>query len=151
MAARVLAALVLLLLGSLLGVPIAILLGTVALLLEVVHAAWAQNGLAGVRYRRELGAPHVAFGDELPLAIEVWNHRRLPLAWLRADDDTSPGIEVRERDLVTEETKPAMLRNAWTLRPYERVVRRFHVTADRRARRGGGSTRCAGPRASSPR
>jgi uncharacterized protein (DUF58 family) len=131
-AARVLAALVLLLLGSLLGVPIAILLGTVALLLEVVHAAWAQNGLAGVRYRRELGAPHVAFGDELPLAIEVWNHRRLPLAWLRADDDTSPGIEVRERDLVTEETKPAMLRNAWTLRPYERVVRRFHVSADRR-------------------
>ena len=69
MAARVLSALVLLLLGSLLGVPIAILLGTLALLLEVVHAAWARNGLTGVRYRRELGAPHVAFGDELPLSI----------------------------------------------------------------------------------
>lgn len=132
MAARVIAALVLVLLGSLLGVPIAILLGTVALLLEVVHVTWARNGLDGVRYRRVLGAPHVAFGDELPLAIEVWNHRRLPLAWLRADDDTSPGVEVRERDLVTDEDKPAVLRNAWTLRPYERVVRRFHVTADRR-------------------
>ncbi|HEY3334710.1 MAG TPA: DUF58 domain-containing protein [Candidatus Limnocylindrales bacterium] len=132
MAARVLAALVLVLLGSLLGVPIAILLGTVALLLEVVHAAWARNGLAGIRYRRELGAPHVAFGDELPLAIEVWNHRRLPLAWLRADDDASPGVEIRERDLVSDESKPAVLRNAWTLRPYERVVRRFHVSADRR-------------------
>ena len=134
MAARVLAALVLILLGSLLGVPIAILLGTVALLLEVVHCAWARTGLTGVRYRRELGRPHVAFGDELPLAIEVWNRRRLPLAWLRADDDASPGVEVRERDLVTDETKPAVLRNAWTLRPYERVVRRFHVSA-RPARR----------------
>jgi len=33
---------------------------------------------------------------------------------------------------VTDEEKPAVLRNAWTLRPYERVVRRFHVTGDRR-------------------
>ena len=74
----------------------------------------------------------MAFGDELPLSIEVWNRRRLPLAWLRADDDASPGVEVRERDLVTDEAKPAVLRNAWTLRPYERVVRRFHVTGDRR-------------------
>src|SRR5829696_10481145 len=132
MAARILAASLLVLLGSVLGVPIAILLGTVALLLEVVHAGWARNGLEGVRYRRQLGAGHVAFGDELPLAIEVWNRRRLPLAWLRADDDASPGVEVRELDLVTDEAKPAVLRNAWTLRPYERVVRRFHVSADRR-------------------
>jgi uncharacterized protein (DUF58 family) len=132
MAARVFAAVTLILVGSVLGVPIAILLGTVALLLELVHYAWARTGLSGVRYRRVLGARHVAFGDELPLSIEVWNRRRLPLAWLRADDDASPGVEVRERDLVTDEAKPAVLRNAWTLRPYERVVRRFHVTGDRR-------------------
>ena len=132
MAARVLAAAVLILAGSLLGVPIAILLGTVTLLLEVVHWVWARDGLDGVRYRRHLGARHVAFGDELPLAIEVWNRRRLPLAWLRADDGTSPGVTVRERDLITDEERPAILRNAWTLRPHERVVRRFHVGADRR-------------------
>ena len=132
MAAGVFAAVILILLGSVLAVPIAILLGTVALLLELVHYAWARTGLTGVRYRRVLGARHVAFGDDLPLSIEVWNRRRLPLAWLRADDDASPGVEVRERDLVTDEAKPAVLRNAWTLRPYERVVRRFHVTGDRR-------------------
>jgi uncharacterized protein (DUF58 family) len=132
MAGRVLVGSLLILVGSLLAVPIAILLGTVALLLELVHYAWARNGLEGVRYRRELGARHVPFGDELPLAIEVWNRRRLPLAWLRADDDASPGIEVRERDLHTDEAKPAVLRNAWTLRPYERVVRRFHVIGNRR-------------------
>ena len=132
MAARVLTALVLILAGSLLAVPIALLLGSVTLMLEVVHAVWAKNGLDGVRYRRRLGARHIAFGDELPLAIEVWNRRRLPLAWLRADDDASPGVEIRERDLITDEARPAILRNAWTLRPYERVVRRFHVGADRR-------------------
>jgi uncharacterized protein (DUF58 family) len=132
MAARVLTAVVLIVAGSLLAVPIAILLGTVTLMLEVVHAVWANDGLAGVRYRRHLGARHVAFGDELPLAIEVWNRRRLPMAWVRADDDASPGVEVRERDLITDEAKPSILRNAWTLRPYERVIRRFHVGADRR-------------------
>ncbi len=97
MAAGVFAAVILILLGSVLAVPIAILLGTVALLLELVHYAWARTGLTGVRYRRVLGARHVAFGDDLPLSIEVWNRRRLPLAWLRADDDASPGVEVRER------------------------------------------------------
>jgi uncharacterized protein (DUF58 family) len=132
MAARVIAALVLILGGSLLAVPIAILLGAVTLLLEIVHAVWARSGLEGVRYRRHLGSRRVAFGDEMTLAIEVWNRRRLPLAWVRADDDASPGVEVRERDLITDEAKPAILRNAWTLRPHERVVRRFHVGAERR-------------------
>ena len=113
--ARVLAAVVLILLGEPARRPDRDPAGTVALLLELVHYAWARNGLAGVRYRRVLGARHVAFGDELPLSIEVWNRRRLPLAWLRADDDASPGVEVRERDLVTDEAKPAVLRNAWTL------------------------------------
>ncbi len=34
------------------------------------------------------------------MTIEVWNRKRLPLAWLRADDDASSGVVVRERDLV---------------------------------------------------
>ena len=49
MAAGVFAAVILILLGSVLAVPIAILLGTVALLLELVHYAWARTGLTGVR------------------------------------------------------------------------------------------------------
>ena len=64
MAPRVFAAVILILLGSVLAVPIAILLGTVALLLELVHYAWARTGLTGVRYSRVLGARHVAFGDD---------------------------------------------------------------------------------------
>ena len=75
----------------------------------------------------------MAFGDEIPMQIEVWNRQRLPLPWLRADDEASNGVNVRERDLA-EGAEPGteVLRNAWTLRPWERVVRRFHVGADRR-------------------
>lgn len=133
MAGRVLAAVALILAGSLLSVPIAILLGVVMLLLDVVHAAWARGGLAGIRYRRHLGARRSPFGETIPLEIEVWNRRRLPLAWLRADDEASAGIEVRERALDEgERPGTVVLRNAWTLRPWERVRRRFHVSADRR-------------------
>ena len=104
------------------------------LLLDVVHAAWARRGLEGIRYRapprRAAGSP---FGESIPLEIEVWNRRRLPLAWLRADDEASPGVELRERELDEgEEPGTIVLRNAWTLRPWERVRRRFHVFAERR-------------------
>ena len=34
------------------------------------------------------------------MTVEVWNRKRLPLAWLRADDDATFGVVVRERELV---------------------------------------------------
>jgi uncharacterized protein (DUF58 family) len=132
-AGRILAAIALIVIGSALDVPIAILLGVVTLLLDVVHGVWARTGLTGISYRRNLGAPRAPWGEAVPLDIEVWNRRRLPLAWLRADDEASAGLEIRERDLEDgEEPGTSVLRNAWTLRPWERVRRRFHVFADRR-------------------
>ena len=114
MAGRVLAAVALILAGSVLSVPIAILLGVVMLLLDVVHAAWARGGLVGIRYRRHLGARRSPFGETIPLEIEVWNRRRLPLAWLRADDEASAGVEVRERAIEEGE-------RARHVRPAQRV------------------------------
>lgn len=133
MAGRVTVAIALIVIGSLLGVPIAILLGVVVLLLDVVHAAWAHQGLDGIRYTRHLGAQRTQFGEPIELDVEVHNRRRLPVAWLRADDEASEGVEVRERDLEDgDEPGSNVLRNAWTLRPWERVRRRFHVFTERR-------------------
>jgi len=132
-AGRVAIAIALVVVGSLLDVPIAIVLGVVVLLLDVVHAAWARQGLDGIHYTRRLGARRTPFGEPVELDVEAWNHRRLPLAWLRADDEASPGLEVRERDLEDgEEPGTSVLRNAWTLWPWERVRRRFHVFAEQR-------------------
>jgi uncharacterized protein (DUF58 family) len=132
-AGRVLAALGLIVVGSLIDVPIAIVLGVVTLMLELVHAAWSRLGLRDVRYTRRLEGKRIPWGGEIPLTIEVWNRRGLPIAWLRADDEASAGVTVRERELADgDEPGIEVLRNAWTLRPWERVVRRFHVGADRR-------------------
>jgi uncharacterized protein (DUF58 family) len=133
MASRVLLSLALIVIGSGLNVPIVILLGLVTLMIEVVHEAWARAGVRDVRYSRRLSARRAAFGDEIDMDVEVWNRRRLPLPWLQADDEATPGVTVRERELMDgAEPGTEVLRNAWTLRPWERVVRRFHVGADRR-------------------
>ena len=125
-------AILLLLAGTALEVPVAIILAIVVLLLELVRAVWTRHGLRGVVYRRRLDRDRMTWGEEIPLAIETWNRKRLPLAWLRAEDEASPGVTVRERRLVIGGHGGRVLRNAWTLAPHERVVRHFHVGAERR-------------------
>ena len=125
-------AIVLLLTGTWLDVPIAILLAIVVLVLEVVRGIWARNGLSRIVYRRHLERDRITWGEEIPTEIETWNRQRLPLSWLRAEDEASAGVVVRERPLVIGGRGGRVLRNAWTLAPYERVRRRFHVTGERR-------------------
>jgi uncharacterized protein (DUF58 family) len=125
-------AILLLLAGVVLQAPVAVVLAVVILLLEVVRAVWRRNGLREVRYRRHLERDRITWGEEIDTTIEVWNRKGLPLAWLRADDAASPGVTVRERGLVIGYRGGRVLRNAWTLAPFERVIRRFHVGAERR-------------------
>jgi uncharacterized protein (DUF58 family) len=85
-----------------------------------------------VTYRRTLAGDRTTWGDEIPMTVEVWNQKRLPLAWLRADDDATFGVVVRERELVDGSRGSGALRNVWTLAPFERVTRTYHVGAERR-------------------
>jgi uncharacterized protein (DUF58 family) len=125
-------AIVLLLVGTWLDVPIAIVLAIVVLILEIVRAIWARNGLSRIVYRRHLDRDRITWGEEIATEIETWNRGRLPLSWLRAEDEASAGVTVRERPLVIGGRGGRVLRNAWTLLPFERVRRRFHVGAERR-------------------
>jgi uncharacterized protein (DUF58 family) len=125
-------AILLLLAGVIFRVPVAIVLAIVVILLEVVRGYWMRNGLRDVRYTRRLERDRIAWGEEIATTVEVWNRKGLPLAWLRADDATSAGVVIRERRLVVGERGLGVLRNTWTLAPFERVVRRFHAGADRR-------------------
>ena len=126
------AALALLVLGALLQLPVVAALGLVVGGVAVVHSIWARRGLSGVTYQRTLARSRVGWGDEIPMAIEVWNGKGLPLAWLRAEDQTSDGVVVRDRPLVESEPHSYVLRSTWTLAPYERVVRHVWVSGDRR-------------------
>jgi uncharacterized protein (DUF58 family) len=126
------AAIVLLVLGTILAVPVAVILGTVVLMIEIVRHVWARFGLVGVTYRRRLERDRFSWGEEVDATIEIWNRKRLPLAWLRADDSATPGIVVRDRPLEVGRNGRAVMRNAWTLAPFERVTRHVWLGADRR-------------------
>jgi uncharacterized protein (DUF58 family) len=132
MTAQGFAGIVLVLAGTALDVPIAMVLGIVTLLLETIRQVWARYGLRGVTYRRQLATDRTTWGDDIPMTIEIWNRKGLPLAWLRADDEATHGVIVRERALVEGDQGAGVLRNVWTLAPFERVTRQFHVGADRR-------------------
>jgi uncharacterized protein (DUF58 family) len=132
MTLQAVAAAALILGGSFLDVPVAIVLGLVLLLLETVHWTWVRYGMEGVTYRRRLARDRTTWGEDIPLTIEVWNRKRLPLAWLRADDEASQHVAIRERTMRFDERGALILRNAWTLAPFERVARELHIGADRR-------------------
>jgi uncharacterized protein (DUF58 family) len=132
MSGRAFAAVLLVLAGAFAGVEIVVVLGIVVVLLETIRAVWTRYGLQGVTYTRTLATDRTTWGDEIPMTVEVWNRKRLPLAWLRADDDATFGVTVRERELVDGSRGSGALRNVWTLAPFERVTRRFHVGGERR-------------------
>jgi uncharacterized protein (DUF58 family) len=134
------AGLLLILVGAWLNQPVLGAVGIVVGGAALVHRLWARYGLDGVEYRRHLERTRASFGDEIAMTVEVWNGKRLPLAWLRADDETSPGVEVRGAPGADPRRSPdedpehggRELRNTWTLAPFERVRRRVWVSADRR-------------------
>src|SRR5512135_3730727 len=107
--------------GSLAAVPVIVLLGLAAVLFEAIRAIWRRRGLANVTYERRLGSDRAVVGDVVPLDIVVWNRKRLPLAWLRAEDTVSAGVRIREREIKVAETGDRLVENAWTLAPFERV------------------------------
>ena len=131
MTALVLVALGLMLVGAFMNAPLILVIGLIVGALEAVHIVFARVGLVGVHYRRELAAQRVTWGNELEMKVEIWNRKRMPLAWVRAVDDVSVGVMVRRRPGASDESI-ALLTNTWTLAPFERVVRHVWLTANRR-------------------
>ncbi|HYM84255.1 MAG TPA: DUF58 domain-containing protein [Candidatus Dormibacteraeota bacterium] len=140
MTARAFLGIGLVLVGSVLGSPLVVLLGLAAAVFEAVRLVWRGRGLRAVTYERRLARDRAVVGDVVPLDITVWNRKRLPLAWLHAEDAMTTGISVAERELTRTEEGQA-LENAWSLAPFERVVRHFHLRADRRGVHGAGPVR----------
>lgn len=128
-------ALLLIGIGALLGAPALLVIGLVLGVVEVLKNLWRQRGLVGVRYERELGTTSAVWGDEIPLKMTIWNRKLLPLAWITVEELVSEGVVVKERP-TDESDRPGfgLIRNGWTLGPYERVERTHHIVAAKRGR-----------------
>src|SRR5438552_17934045 len=92
------AAILLLLLGTFLEVPVAVILSIVVLMSEAVRQVWTRFGLSGVSYRRRLERHRIGWGEEIPVTVDLWNRKRLPLAPPRAHGPAPPGGVARRPD-----------------------------------------------------
>jgi uncharacterized protein (DUF58 family) len=126
------AAALLVIVGTLGHVPVMLVLGLVAGIVEVGHVIWQRRGIGGLDYVRHLETDRVAWGDEIGVTVEVWNRTGLPLPWVRADDDPAPGLTVVGGRRVEGDPLVDVVRNVWSLAPSERVFRHLRLSADHR-------------------
>src|SRR5579859_1862299 len=135
MSARTLAATGLLLIGLLASSPGLVLLGFLTLVTTWLSTLWSARGIDGVVYDRRLATDRAVWGDRVPLAISIENRRLLPVAWVQADDFATDELRVPDGAVLPSDRPGlAILRNVWSLAPYEHVRRQVHVEAAHRGR-----------------
>ena len=119
--------------GALAGAPGLVLLGALTFATSSLSNLWSRHGLDHVGYERRLANDRAVWGDTVELEVTIENRKLLPLAWLQADDFVTEGTTIDERPLIPS-ARPgyAILRNVWTLGPFEQVRRRFHLEAVQR-------------------
>jgi uncharacterized protein (DUF58 family) len=125
--------LLMILVGAAVGAPGLLLIGGLTLLSRWLTTLWSRYGLHGIRFDRHLGSDRAVWGDEVPLDVEIWNGKLLPVPLVAVDDYVTDTLTVVGRKLAASD-RPGQgsLQNAWSLLWYERVVRHLVVDARRR-------------------
>jgi uncharacterized protein (DUF58 family) len=125
--------LALLIVSLLLRSPLLLLLVVLLALVAGASALWGRYCLAGVSYGRRFEAERIFCGEQTELWIEIINAKPLPLAWLKAEDEFPEDFLVERTELASS-SRPhrRTLINLLSLRWYERVRRRYRITAERR-------------------
>lgn len=113
--------------------PLLLLLDVLLVLVAGASALWGRYCLAAVSYGRQFQTERLFCGEQLELWIEIVNAKPLPLAWLKADDEFPENFQVDRVELGSS-SKPhrRILTNLLSMRWYERVRRRYRLTAKRR-------------------
>jgi uncharacterized protein (DUF58 family) len=108
-------------------------MGMLLVLLGLTSWLWSRYCLVEVRYRRRFGSNRLFFGEETDFWIEVTNAKPLPLAWLRCEDEIPNALTISPDTRISRfNSARRMLVNLFTLRWYERVVRRYRITGSAR-------------------
>lgn len=116
--------------GTVGGAPGLVLLGGLTFATSWLSTLWSRHGLDHVRYERRLVHDRAVWGDSVELTVTIHNDKVLPIAWLQADDFATEELVVRERPLIPSD-RPGygILRNFWTLAPFQEVRRHVHLEA----------------------
>ncbi len=119
--------------GAVFAAPGLLLVGGLTLVSRWLTTLWSRYGLDSIDYERRIGTERAVWGDEIPLDIEVWNRKLLPVPLLTVDDHVTDTLRVTGKPLVASE-RPGQgaLQNSWSLLWFERVTRHLVIDARRR-------------------
>lgn len=121
------------LLGVLFRQDALVIMATVLLTVIAVAWLWNRYALHGVVYRRELSERRAFVGEEVALTIRVTNGKRLPVAWLKVEDELPVAIPLIGDTLAPSHKETVgYLVNLYSLRWRERVTRRFRLACAQR-------------------
>lgn len=121
------------LLGVLFRQDALVIMSTVLLTVIAVAWLWNRYALRGVVYRRELSERRAFVGEEVALTIRVTNGKRLPVAWLKVEDELPVAIPLIGDTLAPSHKETVgYLVNLYSLRWRERVTRRFRLACAQR-------------------
>jgi uncharacterized protein (DUF58 family) len=106
-------------------------------MLIVVTTAWlwSRNTLINVSYKRRFHHTHVFPGETSDVEITVENRKWLPVTWMQVDDEWPTAFPTtNDKHMARSDGDPniGFLMNAYSLRWYERVRRRYELKAERR-------------------
>ncbi len=96
---------------------------------------WRRYGLRQVSYGRSFSQTRAFPGDEVIVEIVLENAKVLPLPWLEVEDEFPNDLKYPTLELEpASKPKVGIFRTLFSVRPYERIRRRYTITCTRRGR-----------------
>lgn len=115
------------------GQPLIALLAVAIALAIGVTLVWRRYGLEEVHYRRSFSRERVFPGEEVTVEISMENAKVLPLPWIEAQDDFPSMLDFPNLTLQgSTRARTAIFRTLFSVRPFERVRRRYQVICGKR-------------------
>jgi len=111
------------------------LLTIAALVLTTAAAGWAWNrySLRGIVYKRFFSERRAFLGEIVDITIQVTNHKWLPVAWLKTEDEYPLPVTLLDGEVQPcTKSDTGLLSNLMSLRWSERVTWHYHVRCDKR-------------------
>lgn len=133
MSGWVLIGILLIALGAAIGAPGLLLVGGLTVLSRWLTTLWSRYGIARISLDRRLASDRAVWGDEVAMDVEIWNQKLLPVPLVVVDDHTTDTLRITGHRLGPSD-RPGMgvLRHAWSLLWFERVIRHLRIDARRR-------------------
>ncbi len=126
-------AIVLIVVGAMLGAGGLVLAGVLTGIVLLVQTIWSRYGLRSLDYERRISAHRVPWGERIELDLIVRNAKLLPLPWLQIDDLVTHGADIAGRQVTPSAQRGYdVVRGTWSVGWFERVTRRLQIVGSHR-------------------